>query len=85
MRNFFVEIITPQTVKFQGEINYLEIPSQEGVLGILANHAPAFILLISGKLILRGEFKETRMNISEGFLKVNKNKVLILVDFAKKI
>jgi len=45
-----VEIITPETVLFQGEAEYVFLPGSSGGLGILNNHAPLISSLKKGSV-----------------------------------
>jgi F-type H+-transporting ATPase subunit epsilon len=50
---FHVELITPQGRLVSTEALYLELPGEDGRLGIMANHQPAIIGLAAGIVTIR--------------------------------
>ena len=78
---FNLSIVTPEKLFYEGDINSLIAPGEEGYLGVLTNHAPLITTLIPGKLNIKDvEEKELFFALSGGFLEVFKNKVTILAD-----
>ena len=45
-----LEIITPETKLFEGEINSVKVPGKDGEFGILNNHAPIISTLTKGSI-----------------------------------
>lgn len=84
MKTFNLEIITPEKIAFQAPVDYLSVPSKEGVLGILAGHEPLFSLLSEGELKISAKGEETFLAIGGGYLEVIKDKVVVLVSNAVK-
>jgi F-type H+-transporting ATPase subunit epsilon len=79
---FLLEIITPERKAFSEQVDFVSVPSADGVLGVLARHAPLFTSLIEGEVkIVEGE-KEYYLAIGGGFMQVLKDKVIILVSRA---
>lgn len=81
---FLIEIITPEKIKFKGEAESATIPTQEGIICVLAHHAPLVGLVVPGELILKTEVKIMHFAVGEGFLQIRENKAVLLVDFAEK-
>jgi len=50
---FHVELITPQGRLVSADALYLELPGEDGRLGILAGHQPAIVGLTAGILTVR--------------------------------
>jgi len=84
MKSFFLEIITPEKVAFSGEAEMVVVPSVEGNLGILADHAPLFAKLTEGELKITTGEKETFFSLGEGFIEATPQKTTILVTKALK-
>ena len=84
MSTFRLEIITPEKIAFQAPVDYLSVPSKEGVLGILAGHEPLFSLLSEGELKISAKGEETFLAIGGGYLEVTRDKVVVLVSNAVK-
>ena len=80
---FRVKIMTPEKIIFEGNVLFLNVPGEEGSLGILAHH-PAFIsTLVPGKITIgRKEDKDQVVlrSSSAGFVGVGGNSVVILLD-----
>ena len=79
---FLLEIITPERKAFSEEVDYLSVPSSDGVLGILARHAPLFASLVEGELKIVSGGKDYYLAIGGGFIQVTKEKVIVLVSRA---
>lgn len=84
-KTFKVEIVTPQRVVFSQDAVSLVVPSVEGSLGVLADHAPLMAELTIGEIWIRdAEGRETHLATSGGFMEVRKNAVRILTDTAER-
>lgn len=80
MKTLTLEIITPERIVYTDSlVNYVSVPSKEGILGILPNHAPLFALLTEGELKIVKDRQEIYLSIGGGFIEVSRNKVTILV------
>jgi len=78
-----VRVVSPEKVVFQGEAGALVVPAWDGMLGILPSHAPMIALLGMGKLTVeRPGGGAEEYHIAGGVLKVEKNEVVILTEYA---
>lgn len=75
-----LDIVTPEQTCFSGEVDSITLPGDTGSFQILNNHAPLISLLKKGKLSFSSTEKECEMEISDGFVEVNHNKVTVLID-----
>jgi F-type H+-transporting ATPase subunit epsilon len=78
-----LEVVTPERLLFQEEVDSLVVPATEGYLGVLPNHAPLITGLDIGVVTYRKEGKDYKVAISGGFLEVNDNRAVILADTAE--
>lgn len=79
MTTFLLEIITPERVVYQEQVDMVVAPAVKGIVGILAHHVPLFTSLKEGELkIVKGQ-EEYFLAIGGGFLEVTPDKVSILV------
>uniref|UniRef100_Q3AP12 ATP synthase F1 subcomplex epsilon subunit n=1 Tax=Chlorobium chlorochromatii (strain CaD3) TaxID=340177 RepID=Q3AP12_CHLCH len=80
-KGFTIEIVTPQSLYFSGEITSVIAPGIEGQFQVLKNHAPLLAALKTGKVKLslanRGEQSFT---VADGFLEVSNNKAILLTE-----
>lgn len=78
---YHVQIISPQRVVVDKEIESLIAPGVLGYLGVWANHAPLITSLTAGTVKIRdAESKESTYRITGGFLEVADNQAVILAD-----
>lgn len=83
MELFNLEVITQESVLYQGTAESVTAPASEGEVTILAHHAPLFSKINPGQIIIRKTGKETNLVTGAGFIDVSpQNKVTILVDSA---
>jgi len=78
-----LEIVTPDGVIFDDEVKQLTVPGGEGEFGILAGHAAVVSLLDAGVITIeRKDNKEVSVAINGGYVKVEEEKTLCMVDGA---
>ena len=80
-----IDVYSPSSKIYSADdIEYLEIPTVEGIIGVLDNHSPLISLLDVGVLKIKNN-KNDQVNIVilSGFVKISHNHVLILADEAE--
>ena len=85
MATLHVRVVSPEKVVYKGDAGGLVVPAWDGMLGILPGHAPMIVLLGIGKLTVErvgGGAEE--YHVAGGVLKVEKNEVVILTEYAGK-
>lgn len=76
-----LEIITPESTLFSGEIQLVRLPGVQGSFEILQNHAPLISILGIGKIKVKDiEGVVSWFDISGGVVEVNNNTVRVLVE-----
>jgi len=86
MANYQLSIITANGEVFNDQVESLVAPGALGSFGVLSNHAPLVTSLCGGPLTVTQNGKENYFAVSSGILEVNdKNSVLLLASFAKKV
>lgn len=79
MPSYHLEVITPQGVAYQGEVIHTSLPAEDGLVGVLANHAPYVTSSSGGSLQVREtDGKEKKFRIGAGFFEVAKNRATFL-------
>ena len=64
------------------QVSSVTLPAENGLLGILANHAPMLCALREGTLSCRNEAGEVeRIRISSGIASVGDNEVTLLLEY----
>ncbi|NEW60450.1 F0F1 ATP synthase subunit epsilon [Sulfurovum sp. bin170] len=83
MKLMKLEIVTPEGVIFDDEIKQVTIPGSEGEFGVLADHATLVSLLKAGVMVIEtADSKEISVAVNGGYVKVEEEKTLCVVDGA---
>ncbi len=78
-----LEIITPDGIIFDDEVKQVTLPGSEGEFGVLAGHAAVVSLLDAGVITIeRKDGREVQVAINGGYIKVEEEKTLCMVDGA---
>jgi len=92
-----IKIITLEGLQFEGKIKEATIPTKDGEITVLPNHAPLISLLKEGILVLRGgDTQSQKFKMTEGFLEIRparehpdsrerESEVILLSDTVEKI
>ncbi len=77
--------MTAEGTILDGQTEYCNIPTTEGSVGIMANHAPMICAVREGTGLFRMENGEEKiLNLSAGAADIRNNAVMILVERAEK-
>lgn len=76
-----LEIITPETKVYEGEVKSILLPGTNGKFEILNNHAPIISTLTAGqvRIINKNDEKEL-FDINGGVIEMQNNKIIVLAD-----
>lgn len=77
---FVLEILTPEKCLFKGDVSKVTMPGVKAPFVILYNHAPIVSVLQKGLLLWSDGDAEHSIEISGGFVEVNKNVVTACVE-----
>lgn len=76
-----IEIVTPDTTIFTGEITLAQLPGIDGSFEIMNNHAPLISVLKKGRIkILNKQQQAQYFEVNGGVVEVLENKVLVLAE-----
>lgn len=76
-----LEIITPESKLFQGEVNSVKLPGTDGSFGVLNNHAPIISTLVKGIIeVVDNNNENVNFDINGGVIEMQKNKIIVLAD-----
>ncbi len=76
-----LEIVSPESIVYNGKIKNVSVPGIMGLFQILFNHAPMVSVFEIGKIkVVDAENNELSFATSGGILEVRNNKVIILAD-----
>lgn len=80
---FQLQIITPNRIFFEGEVERVILRAVDGDIGILKNHTPLVTPLSIGKVRITQEGQLKEAAIAGGFVHVDKEKTVVITDAAE--
>ena len=76
-----LEIITPESNLFTGEITSIKLPGMDGEFEILNNHAPIISTLSKGVIrIIDNDNNTEKFEVNGGVIEMQNNKIIVLAD-----
>jgi F-type H+-transporting ATPase subunit epsilon len=76
-----IEIVTPDSTIYEGEVSLAQLPGLDGSFEILNNHAPMIAVLKTGKVKVVDAKKSTLFfDIKGGVAEILKNRILVLAE-----
>jgi len=76
-----LEIITPDSKIYKGEIKLVKVPGSKGSFEVLNNHAPIISTLDNGEVkIIDKADKTNYFTIGGGVIEVKNNNIIILAE-----
>lgn len=82
MSSLNLKIVTPEQTVFEGEVSQVNVPTRDGEIGILPNHANLMTRLSPGELSIKKSGKNEVLAIGDGFLQIDNNQATIMTDLA---
>ncbi len=90
----YLEIVSPETTLFKGEVDSVSVPGVNGDFEMLNNHAPIVSILKEGFVKISGNITIDEENaskfehkdkgfwlaINSGTIEMNANKIIVLAD-----
>jgi F-type H+-transporting ATPase subunit epsilon len=77
-----LEIVTPERLAYEDDVDMVLVPGIDGELGILPHHTPLVSLLGVGELKIRKGGGEESFAIAGGFLQGRPDKVVVMAETA---
>lgn len=79
-----LSIVTPERPTWEGDVDALVVPAEEGQLGILPGHAPLLAQLRPGTVVIRQTGEDPRLlSVSGGFVEVFDGRVSLFAEAAE--
>jgi F-type H+-transporting ATPase subunit epsilon len=84
MNSIHFQLVTPEKTVLKKELVSLTCPTTMGLITILPNHEPLVATLVPGELKAKTGDEELYLNVSGGFVQVNRaGSVVVLADAAE--
>lgn len=76
-----LEIITPASTLFTGEVTLVQLPGIDGLFEIMKSHAPLVSALKEGRVkVVDDQNQEQFFDIRGGVVEVSKDRILLLAE-----
>ena len=79
-----LQIVTPDRLIVQDQVDEVEVPGSEGYFGVLPGHTPMLASLAVGELWYRKGQEKTFLSLAYGFCEVLPDRVTILAQLAER-
>lgn len=76
-------VVTPYEKFFEGDVDFVVLPTSEGEHGILPNHAPIVVAIYPGSLRIRREDSWRYAFISNGYAQVGQDYTVVICNAAE--
>jgi F-type H+-transporting ATPase subunit epsilon len=77
-----LEIVTPQTTVFSGDVEMVTLPGVEGELGVYPNHLRLMTQMVPGQVTVQQNGSDHLIAVGEGMVEVTAKRVSIVTDMA---
>ena len=84
-KQFKLQVFTQEKKILDEAVTSIQVPGEDGYLGVLADHAPLITTLGTGTLTVTRENQVKTMKVSGGFLEVVNNVATVLADEAHPV
>ena len=86
MVDFGLKLISPDEEHYNGFVNMVVLPGEDGDFAAMPEHSPLITYLRPGKIdIFEKDQISASYFVGSGFVKVEKDNCLVMVDFIKNI
>lgn len=75
---FFLKILTPEVELFQDHVDSVQVPAVDGVYELLYNHAPIYMALHAGAIVVKQSSETEEWFIDSGTCHMENNVCTIL-------
>lgn len=75
-----LEILTPEKILYQGEVDSITLPGTTGSFQLLKNHAPIISSLTRGMITFTVGDKIKEMEVEDGFMEMHDNTVIVCIE-----
>lgn len=79
-----LQVVTPERLLVREEVHEIQVPGQNGYLGILPGHAPLLSELRLGELSYRKGAVWSYLTVFWGFVEVLPERVIVLAEMAER-
>ncbi|MDD4531276.1 MAG: hypothetical protein PHH21_01045 [Candidatus Pacebacteria bacterium] len=74
-----VEILTPEKIVFEGEVEVLTVPTRSGLISVMSNHASLVSAVEAGEIRMKTKDGERVFECERGVIETMNNKTHLLL------
>lgn len=83
---FSFQIVTPERISFEADIEAVTVPTGDGEITVLARHTPLISTLVPGELRIQKDGDSIPLAVGHGFVEVRDDgRVIILAGSAERV
>ena len=79
-----LEFVTPEKSIVHEDMDEIELPGEEGYLGVLPGHAPTLVAMKQGELWYRRGTEKKYAFVADGFAEILPDRVAVLAQIAER-
>lgn len=79
-----LDITTPESAIFTGEVDSVSLPTPEGEITILPHHIPLIGIVAAGSILVRTGHEEHLFAVSRGVVEIDGTTIRVLTDTADR-
>lgn len=80
---FTLEIISPERKFYEGQVNFVEMKTSEGEIGVYKNHIPMTSIIVPCVIKMHEENEVKKAAIHGGFVEILKDKITVMAEIAE--
>ena len=81
MSKFFrLQVISPDRIFYDGDVEMVELTTSEGEMGVLKGHIPLTAILVPGVLKIKEDGQEKTAALHDGFVEIFQDHMTILAE-----
>ena len=82
-KTIMLEVVTPYEIFFEGRIEKIVLPAQDGQLGVMPGHSPLVVAVTPGIASIETKGEQKKFVVSEGFAEIAHQAVIIVCNAAE--
>ena len=82
-KTIMLEVVTPYEIFFEGRIEKIVLPAQDGQLGVMPGHSPLVVAVTPVIASIETKGEQKKFVVSEGFAEIGQHAVIIVCNAAE--
>ncbi len=84
MPSIHFNIVTPERVVFEEDVDAVTLPTADGEITVLPHHIPLVSLLKAGEVLIKKGNEKIPLAVSSGVIEVDGKSIVVLADTAER-